>query len=327
MGRASILLVLLVTVLIRGFDLWVLLLSVFGLGFGQSLSRLGTNSLLPETVPAGVLGKANGLMAFSQEVSAVVGSPLAGILLAYDGIQIALLTNFVTYVFSSYALFKLSGQSNIVLRKSLKVVERGRNILEEAREGIRYIRKERALLKLTVSSLAGNFFTSLFLPFLVVYVTQILMKSTIVFGVFNGLIGAGFAIGALLSARQRFGDKFAFWFTLSWGVAGLSILGTVLFPETVPAAIFLFGWGIGAGFGDTVLSTGIQKYVPPKVLARYLGMDEALGLASSPAGQISGGMLISRFGVMPVFALASLGGSISVFVLVIFSDVRELSAS
>lgn len=297
---------------------------VFVLGLGQSLSRIGTNSLVPDIVPAEYLGKANGYLAFSQEISAVLGSPIAGLAIAVAGVPATLLVGSVSYLASSAILFRVSKWMERNTRKSDSGVDAQATLLKEIHEGISYVRNERALLKLTISSIAGNFFTSLFYPFLVVYVSQILTGGTIIFGVLNGLIGAGFGIGALLAGRRPFERRFGLWFSISWGLCGFAVMGLVILPGVMSAAAFLTAWGMGAGFGDTVFATGIQRFVPSRLLARYLSIDEVFGLAFSPAGQASGGVMISMFGTAPVFMLSSLGGSISVLILLAFSDVRKI---
>lgn len=55
---------------------------IFGLGFEQCRLRIGTNSLVPEVMQARYLGKANGYLPFSQEVSAVAEIPLTGVAIA-----------------------------------------------------------------------------------------------------------------------------------------------------------------------------------------------------------------------------------------------------
>lgn len=322
--RATVLFILFLVSILKGFNLWAVFISVFVLGFGQSLSRIGVNSMVPDMVPGTRLGKANGHIAFTQEISTVLGSPLAGVAIAMSGVSLSIVLGSLSYVVSAFFLFRVSRW--VERRKGVMrdTESASVSIVREINEGIRYVRSEKALLKLTISSIAGNFFTSFFLPFLVVYVSRILMSGTIIFGILNGLMGAGLGMGALLAGRRPFEDRFGAWFSISWGIAAIAILGLVLVPGIISSAIFLTAWGIGGGFGDTVFSTGVQKFVPSRLLARYLSIEEVMGLASSPAGQASGGVLVSMFGTAPIFMLASLGGSLSVLVLLLFPDVRRI---
>ena len=85
-------------------------------------------------------------------------------------------------------------------------------------------------------------------------------------------------------------------------------------------------FGLGGGFGNTTFFTGVQKTVPNELLGRYLSIDEVGSLAASPAGMMTGGILITVIGIGLDFAVASIGTVILSLGLLIFSDVRALRA-
>lgn len=91
-------------------------------------------------------------------------------------------------------------------------------------------------------------------------------------------------------------------------------------------SLFIFAIGIGGGFGNTVFITGVQKYVPERMLARYLSIDEVGSLAANPAGQASGGFIISALGISTVYIIASIGTFLPMLALLLMPDVRGLSA-
>lgn len=314
---------LVVSLLIVGFNLIFTLMTVFVLGFGRSVSRIGTNTILPATVSHENLGKANGSMAFAEEISEIIGNPVGGVITAFSGVIFPLLLSVLLFLTSAIILLKLL--SNFKYENQTMLADRVEKspLLLDIREGISYVTKERVLLLLTISSVTGNFFTSMFLPFIVVYVTRLLSMGVIAFGILNGLIGAGFGIGALFAGRSKCDRKFPFYFTVSWGIGEILILGLVLSPQIITASLFLFLWGLCAGFGDTVFSTGIQKFIPPRLLSRFWSIDETFSLTAAPAGQASGGILIQSLGVSPVFIIASFGGSISSLILILFAKIRR----
>lgn len=322
--RASMLFVLIATLISGTFILSLVLGSVFVLGIGQSIFTVSTNSFVPDTVESDQLSTANGLLSSSQTMMAVAGSPLGGVLVSVAGVPVTLLLNALTYVVSGTLIFTV-GRRSVSTAEPDTSDSSKRSFFREISEGLQYVRKERGLLKLTLASFVGNFFTSLFFSFIVIYVSDVLFQGSVVFGILSAATGAGFGAGALLAGRRKFERRFGIWFCLGWGISGLSILGLVILPFTIPAAVFVFIIGLGGGFGNTVFFTGVQKFVPRRMLARYLSIDEVGSLAASPGGQASGGFMIASLGISLVYLIASLGIMGSLISLLLFRGVRELS--
>lgn len=324
-SRALMLIVLVASLILFGLNLLVLLGAVFVLGVGQSIFRISLNSFIPSVVSPDQLGTANGFLTSTQEVFSIVGAPVGGVLIAIGGVTTVLLLNAVTY-FASGIFIVLAA---ILVKNTSEPeaqAEEKRSLAKDIAEGFSYIRGESGLFKLTIVSFAANFFLALFFSFIVVYIGNVLDEGSFAFGIMAAASGAGFGIGALIVGRRRFEKRFGSWFCIGWGLAGISILGLVLIPGVVSAALFIFAIGLGGGFGNTVFFTGVQKYVPRKMLARYLSIDEVGSLAANPAGQASGGFMISAFGISTVYIVASLGTFIPMLVLFLLPDVRALSA-
>ena len=319
--RAATLVAFSLTLILFGFQLSVVLGAVFVLGMGQSLFRPAINSFLPTAVAKDQLGAANGLFTAAQEVTSIAGSPLGGILIAVVGVAATLALNGASYVVSAvmivlvYLSFPGSPESAAPKKPSF---------MQQLRGGFTYINGERGLLKLTLASFGANFFLSLFFTFLVIYVTENLHQTAFVFGALGAAGGAGFGLGSLLVSRLRPERRFGVWFAVPWGIAGLGILGLVFFPGTVSAGAFLFTLTAFGGFGNTTFFTGVQRFVPPEVLGRYLSIDEVGSLAASPAGQVAGGLVIAAYGLNADFIVAALGTAAFSFSLLLFSDVRSL---
>lgn len=322
--RASFLILLSASLILTGFHFTIVVMAAFFLGVGQSIFRTSISSFIPSVVEPELLGKANGLFATSQEIFGIIGSPLGGILIAFIGVPLTLSINAATYLISG--IFTLS----VIVTQRRKrtdaepISQEREPLLREIYEGIAYVRSERALLKLTLSSLAGNFFLSLFFTFIIVYVKTILLQGPFVLGVLSGLVSAGFVIGSLIVGWTKLERKFGIWYAIGWGIGGLAISGVLFSHNIVTVGLSILVVGLGGGFGNTVFFTGVQRFVPPKLLGRYLSIDEVGSLAANPAGQASGGFVISFFGINTDFLIASLGTAISMFILLIFPDIRSL---
>lgn len=324
--RALMLIVLIVTLFFGTFLLPLVLVSVFVLGIGQSMFTVSTNSYVPQAVDPDQLSTANGLLASSREMLSIAGSPLGGILVSVVGVPATLVLNAGTYIASGLLIYAMGRESPEKLSGEESDDHVKSSLIRDISEGFSYVKKERGLLKLTLASFVANFFTSLFFSFIVVYVKDILLQGAFVFGIMSAAIGAGFGIGALLAGRWKFEKRFGVWFSIGWSITGLSILGLILIPHTVPIIFILILAGLGGGLGNTVFFTGVQKFVPRRMLARYLSIDEVGSLAASPGGQASGGFMIASFGIGLVYVIASIGIMGSLMSLLAFKDVRELSA-
>ena len=322
--RAVAMLVFAATLVLFGFNLYVVLAAVFILGMGQSLFRPAINSFLPRAVAREQLGEANGLFTAAQEVTSIAGSPLGGVLIAAVGVAATIAVNGASYIASALMIVFVSLSLSSVGGRAAREPAEQPSFVQQLRDGFAYINGERGLLKLTLASFGANFFLSLFFTFLVIYVRDVLNQSAFVFGIFGAAGGAGFGIGSLLVARLHPERRFGVWFAAPWGAAGLGILGLVFFPAPAAAAVFLFTLTAFGGFGNTTFVTGVQRFVPRDVLGRYLSIDEVGSLAASPAGQVAGGLIIAAYGLGADFVLAALGTATFAFGLLLFSDVRSL---
>ena len=307
-----------------GFSLPIVLAVTVVLGIGQSLFRPALNAYLPTAIPPERLGRANGLMTAAQEATTLLGSPLGGALIALVGAALAFAFNAGTYVISGLLIAAVA----ISLRGPARTTGPRPSpppFLHQFAEGVRYLRGEGGLLKLTVVSFGANFFLSLFATFLVLYVGDVLHQGAVTFGLLSAAAGAGFATGSLLVGPLRPERRFGFWFAAGWGPAGFAIAGLAVVASPLLAGPLLFGLGVAGGFGNTTFFTGVQKYVPNELLGRYLSLDEVGSLAASPAGQLGGGLVIAAIGVPGDFVIAAIGTLACTYGLLLFRDVRSLS--
>src|SRR5487761_703167 len=166
--RAATMIALAASLFTFGFNLYIVLGSVFVLGLGQSLFRPAINSFLPTAVSKEDLGTANGIFTAAQEVTSVIGSPIGGILIGVLGAAAAFLFNGGSYAISGLLIVSVSLTLSHT-KVTAKTSER-RTFFQELKGGLEYVNRERALLKLTLASFGANFFLSLFFTFIVIYV-------------------------------------------------------------------------------------------------------------------------------------------------------------
>ena len=321
--RAITMILFAASIVLLKFQLPIVLTVAFLLGLGQSLFRPAINSFLPTAVPRERLASANGLFSVAQEITGIIGGPLGGFLIGVVGVAATIAFNGASYLASG--LFIVVVSMSITSKPSATSRnDESPQFLKQVREGFEYINRERGLMKLTIASFGANFFLSMFFTFLVIYVTDVLRQSSFVFGVLAAASGAGFGVGSLLVSKTKVEVRFGIWFAVFWGAAGIGIFGLVLFPSTIASVLSVFIISACGGFGNTTFLTGVQKFVPNELLARYLSLDEVGSIAASPAGQIAGGVIISTTGLGINYTIAAIGTAIFAFGLLLFPDVRAL---
>ena len=323
--RAAIMLILAAYLFFFGFQFYLVLASVFVIGLGQSLFLPAISAFLPTAVSAEELGSANGLLQTAQQVTSIAGSPLGGVLIGVIGVAATVVFNSATYMLAGLLIAAISLPLSLAGTKA-KPRSKDSSFFSEVREGFAYLSGERGLLELTLFSFVATPFLYMFITFLVVYDSDVLRQGAGVYGALLAIIGVGVVVGSLLVGRFHPDRRFGLWFPLSWGFAGISILGLVLFPAVIPAMAFLFVVGLLAGFASTTFFTGTQKFIPNDLQGRYYGLDDAGTYAATPAGQIIGGIVIGAAGVGADFTIAAVGIALSCFIFLLFPDLRRLRA-
>ena len=111
-------------------------------------------------------------------------------------------------------------------------------------------------------------------------------------GFLNSAVGIGGLLGALVSAAligRRLSSNFLIGILL-WGIP-IGLIG--IFPEPVPALLFLAVVGLGNTLVDVSAFTLLQRAVPDDVLARVFGAVQGLWVATIGIGAIVAPLLIA----------------------------------
>jgi hypothetical protein len=115
-------------------------------------------------------------------------------------------------------------------------------------------------------------------------------------GYLNSAVGVGGLVGAVLAAvliSRRLSANFLLGIML-WGLP-IALIG--VFPETVPALVFLALIGLGNTLVDVSAFTLLQRAVPDEVLARVFGAVQALWVGTIGIGAILAPALIEAVGI------------------------------
>ena len=302
LGRAASMGALVVVLEVVGFRLPFLVAAAFVFAVFGTLFGPGSQALLPELVGRESLAEANGLLESTESVAGIVGSSLAGVLIVAIGAVPSLGFDAAAYLVAALILL-LIGAS--LAPPAARAVTTG--LLDEVREGLRYLRRARVLLEITIASLVINFLTAFIFTFLVVYSTELLHGTALVFATLEALGAAGWGLGGLLVGRLRLARATGrLWVYSAFG-EGLVFLALIELPSVWVAAPLLFFLGIGNGILNVAWLSTIQATVPERMLGRYLATDNMVSYAAIPLSQLVGGVLIAAEGVSFTFVLAGVG--------------------
>ncbi len=309
LARAATLGALVAVLLAFGFNLPAILAAAFLLGSFTTLFVPAERALTPAIVGNEQLASANALVQTSNSVIQFASNTAAASLVYLVGVLAAFGLNTLTFLVSAALIAGIVGFSGT--KSGAGAAEKRPSMLDDVRDGFRYIARNRSLLELTVSAGVANFFLAMVFQFFVVYSSDVLSGDVLVFGAITGLFALGFAPGAYLSARFRT-VRFAGKVWIFAGVlTGACVAALVLVPYLVPALLFAFAMGILLGLTNTTWLTAVQLIVPTEMQGRYFGLDQLGSFAVIPVGQVLGGVIIAGAGVNVDFLIAGIGTAAS----------------
>jgi MFS transporter, DHA3 family, macrolide efflux protein len=186
LGRSAAMGALVVALYLLGFDLLLIVLAAAVFSICATFFGPASQALLPEIVPREGLDKANGLFESSESIVAIAGSAAAGILVVAIGAIPSLGVDAASYLVG--ALFIALIGATVAAKKLPTGSE---SLAREVREGLTYLRRTRGLLQLTLVALVSNFLFSIVLTFLVVYTSNVLHGTALVYGGLEALLAAG----------------------------------------------------------------------------------------------------------------------------------------
>lgn len=264
--------------------------------------------MLPRVAkPAGLpLERASGLFDGAGRLAGLIGSPLAGVLIASASAPAVLAIDAGTFLFS--ALMIATGfPRKLPCPHGAPSGSAHASYGADLREGIRYLRKDRLLLGIVamiiVTNLLDQAYASVLLP---VWVRQEL-GTPIALGTVAGCFGIGAVAGnafmAWAAPKLPRRLPFAIGF-LVCGAPRFVVLALAGHLSPVLAVALCSGFGAG-GINPALGAVGYER-VPPELQARVLGAVAALAWAGIPFGGLLGGGLVDAFGLRASLALCGL---------------------
>ncbi len=324
LGRAAAFGAMALIVVWFGVQLDVLLAIVFLVATFGTVFRPASNAAIPRIVASGDLADGNGLLQGGGTIAQFVGSPVGGLLVVTVGAAVGLVVNALTFAVSATMIFLMVIPTGSVVDPGTPT-PRG-SLLGEVREGLAFVRTQRALLIITLTAMAANFFLSMWSSFTVFYAAERLHQGAAGYSILVAVGAAGFAVGAVLPGRLHLDRRPGYWLLPTWGVVGFLIVGLAATTSLLVAAGFTFVVGLLLSIGNTTWLSGVQRTIPDRYLGRYFATDEAGSFGMIPAGIAVGGLLVYSVGIRSTYLIAGLGTLVVNLPLFLSSKVRQWGA-
>jgi MFS family permease len=282
---------------------------ILALALADGILALTARSLMRGSVagitePAGLLREGNAIFNVIFAASTAAGPALAGLLIAWQGVDAALLLDAAS--FALVAVLLVTATDLAAARVDLDTW------LARVRRGLGHVGSHRDLRLLLVAQAAALVFFACVVPIEVVYAKETLDAGDAGFGALLSAWGVGIVVGSMVFAAARRMSMLALIAVSTLAIA-TSYLGQAAAPSLVVACAFAVVGGLGNGVQGVAVLTAVQLRTPKALQARVAGLLESLGAAMPGAGFILGGLLTAAFD--PRVAFATAGVALGIVVL------------
>jgi len=276
-------LVLAVTLMLQVRQLWVVYLLALVLASVDPLYQPAFRAIVPSLVPLDRLPQANARVHMGEHAVTMVGPVAGGALVVSFGYEVAIYTDAATFLVSAL-LVALIG------RVPQAAPVRGASVVADIREGLRFLRVDKAVLTSGLIALACNFGVWLLLANLVFYLSSYHRFTPGEIGVVYAFQGAGAVVGAILGGRLI--RRHPPWRVICWSItaAGLAMLLMIWARGPVLIGLAWMGQFAGAAAMVVAIATVRQWLVPDRLLGRVLGTLRMIAFASIPLASLATGV-------------------------------------
>jgi MFS family permease len=286
-------------------------------GFAQAFGGPAYQSLMPTLVPKAHLPNAIALNSIQFNLSRIFGSLLAGLTLAAVGAAMCFVLNGFSFLFVVAAIMSL-GVTHI------PPTER-KPILQEMRGGFSYVKREPALIALTVVAFLTTFLGLPLLTFLPVIAQNVFEGEIGLYSTMMAFSGAGSVVGALVVAwLGRFNRMGAVLLAVQV-MYGLLIVGFAMSRVLWVNEAILFLAGVSAMIVTAMTTSLVQLIVPDHLRGRVVSIYMVALRGGMPLGSLASGYAATFVGVPVVLGInGALVSMVGIYFLVRSHGIREL---
>jgi MFS family permease len=312
--RGAVELVLALLLISGHATLWQLTAGFVLHSAGASFFGPASDGLVPQLVPKEDLQQANALLELTQNVPAIFGPVLSGLLIAAFGTGWVFLIDAATFGASALCLS--------LVRLPPREPRPPESFLRELAEGWNAVRSRAWYWQNLVTHALWNFG----FPFFQVLGPIVAVRhlgGADAWGFISGASGLGYVLGSLVALRWRPRRP------LVAGNLGLVLGGAPLLllakpTGTWPIAAAVFASSVGLALLNTFWWSVVQAQIPEDVLSRVSSWDWLISLVINPAGLALAGPLAAATGVGTALVVAAALVAVPNLVIVFVPSVRGI---
>ncbi|MGE0865506.1 MAG: MFS transporter [Vicinamibacterales bacterium] len=278
-------------------QIWMVLTLSFITGLAQAFGGPAYQSLVPTLVPKDHLPNAVALNSIQFNLARVIGPIVAGTALAAFGMVACFGLNGVSFLFVIAAILALR---NIHVPPAATS-----NMLEQMKDGLRYVRHSRNLLSVTALGFIGAFLGLPLLTFLPVITKDVFQQDVAFYSWLMTCSGAGAVTGALVVAwigKHRHIGRLLLVFLGLFGVA-MAAFSLSRTPLLSAGILFLAGGLLVMCFS---LTTSLaQLLAPAELRGRVVSIYMVAFRGGSPLGGLAAGWLVTQVGSAPMVLMVN----------------------
>src|SRR5437868_11217138 len=265
------------------------LLLVAGLVGGMTVFfDLAATAHVPSLVPRSEWADANAKLEVAQQAVATGAPGLAGLLITLVSAPFAITFDAISFLVSGLLVVATDASP------PRSLVKARRSLLSEAAEGIRFLVRDRALVRITIGAAISNVGIMMALALQLLFLYRVMRLSPVI-------VGACFAVGSLASVvgavyNRRIMNRLGVYRTLvlSTFIEGIAYIlipaGTVL-----PVIPLLLAALVLSGFFNTTWNVSVttfrQTRIGPELMGRVGAAGRVIGYGALPVGSLLGGLL------------------------------------
>ncbi|RAO98714.1 hypothetical protein PW5551_08160 [Petrotoga sp. 9PW.55.5.1] len=303
------------------YQIWVLIITIFGLQICGTLFGPALLSLIPIMVNDDELSQANAMISMTDRLSQLIGMAIGGVIVSLVGIKWAILIDGLTFIFSA------------VSEMFIKAEEKGRK-KEEARktglifsdigEGFKVIWTDVQLKGLITLETLDDFFGTTIFVFLPVLASEILKVGPGEYGIMQTMLGAGSFITALvLSSIKEIKMKYVA-LMLSSVLAGVFLSSLGLVNSYIYVLIALLLLGVMTEIGNINENLLIQRITPKNTRGRVFALRSTIDNSLRPFSYAFAGIMAAFFSLKSLFFVFGIITSIlGIFYLLIPYQLKK----
>jgi MFS family permease len=235
--------------------------------------------------------------------TALLGSPLAGLMVFWLGPQTAIWIDAVSYLIAGVVIAALV---NPPMESSVDGREKKEPYLAALRGGARQLTRDRVLSGMLVmvffANMVNQAHTAVFVP---LWVSEVL-RSPAALGTVFGAFAAGGLIGNLVFTALAPRLPQYLTFTVALAISGaprLLVLGLSHNLALVLAVTFVCGVAVAAV--NPIMGAMLYERIPPELQNRVFGLVASVSYAGYPVGGVLGGWAVTALGLDPAILLGS----------------------